>query len=681
MLSEEERQRVFGELTELQRWVPWVGAPSISRQGKIDKVPGNRYTRLSTTNPVHWQDLDVTLSVVQDIAAQPPKSGFGAGLVFTGGIHLNGYTLVGFDVDDAESKFKFPFKTYTEKSPSGKGLRAFAWVASELLDAYRDVTKVVVPHCGHLEIYFGSSPRFLTVTFNGPPVPITALDDKEFEWLEKYLQKAEPEFHRVEIPAGGNVIDLSKVKLDDNHRKLLAGAGPEEIDRSQALHSLLCSLAPKHPAKDLLATIYDHVALWRYCLSHRSNDTDRAMRFAESEVQTAMKHSGSADSLTKLAEVLAKKPQPDPGPEPESTPVIKTPPCLADIIDIEIPPRLYVLDPILPVGEVAELTGFHGIGKSTVGLDIALSVATGRSWCDLPMRPGRTVFFSREDSFNDIMRRIQAWVQATPREDRTAVKRNLSNATVYGREHSNQLRLTVKTGRQCEVDFEGIAKLAEIWKGVSLIVLETATRLHGGDESNEDLARFVDALEEVSNLTGATVLIIRHISKASAQAKGSDSTIGRGGIAFSDAVRSVLTLVKLTKDDLQQRGISLDGLADALGQDVLCVTHAKSNYGPCGEALYFVRAGMVLKQVHPTGTSAYEDRLLNYLRHCEAIEHTGYSLAQLKAACTEHRVPQRSIEPAMEVLTQKGFVTAKLERRANVNRTAWYLNPEKPSLI
>src|SRR3990167_1166234 len=235
-------RKIFKEIKDRPIFVPFKMVWDKKRQ-KNDKIPCNSAHSLSTTNPEHWMTLQEAMDTVaaHNAACSEERHLAGVGIVFTGGITRQGGadTLVGFDFDDVDfEKFEPPFTTYWEKSPSGKGLRAFAWVPSEWAARFVDSLKVQVPNCSHVEVYFGTSPRFLTITGGVMPT------DYATPWINKYtyirqlgpetlkeiaawrgLNKASAAVAKMvapAIPGGGQPVALATLSwLRDGQRPLM----------------------------------------------------------------------------------------------------------------------------------------------------------------------------------------------------------------------------------------------------------------------------------------------------------------------------------------------------------------------------------------------------------------------------------------------------------------------------
>lgn len=349
-------------------------------------------------------------------------------------------------------------------------------------------------------------------------------------------------------------------------------------------------------------------------------------------------------------------------------------PLTLEALHTSIEPRKFAIEPLLPRGVLIELSGAHGISKSTLALDMALHVAAGRRWCGLPTTAGKVVFASREDSHEDILRRVQSLLSAFRPEDRPMIEKAIcENLMFLGREDTKHLSVTMKEFGKCSVRREAIDIIAERCQGASLIVLETASRLHGGDELNEDLAQLAEAFEQIAGRTDAAVMLIRHVGKQAAKDKSVDSYAGRGGGSLSDAARSVLVLVQLDQEEAKKRHIILDGLAASVSRHVIVLTHAKSSYTEPHAPLYFVRLpGPQLKQVFPLDeTNMYSERLLAFMRKEALKGGEAMSAHKLKERCGEAEVPQNKVADVLDRLHNEGRVMKEEIGGRGGKHTVW----------
>lgn len=172
-------------------------------------------------------------------------------------------------------------------------------------------------------------------------------------------------------------------------------------------------------------------------------------------------------------------------------------------------PKNYVLQDVLGEGEFSVLVGLPGTGKSVIATDIAAHVAAGREWHGRPVRQGLVVYVAAERRALT-ERRLAAFrahygVTDAPlavlsgKLDMTA---NLADA----RDLASAVRhLEEESGEDCV-----------------LIVLDTLTRVFGGGDQNatKDMGAFVQAVDELSRLTAAHVMVIHHTPWNEKRGKG-----------------------------------------------------------------------------------------------------------------------------------------------------------------
>lgn len=280
-------EEIFEWLAALDRWVPYKLSFNLRRQ-KFDKIPHNGHHGLSDADPAVWTDLVTAANTVQE---QYGLSG--VGFVMTGGVEFDGWTLVGFDYDDVTDKFKPPIKTYAETSPSKVGVRQFAWVPTEWAAKFQDTLNCTPKNCAHAEIYIGTAPRFLTVTFDKiNDCDIIQLKPKDLQLIESWgmhqREEKKKEVAEPTIDLAGTPVDFAKFLLTPEQKRLLEGAGHPEIDRNKIVMGLIITLLDGGASKpDILATLVKTPTLWAYLMSHRSEKEDKALAFAVEEINRA----------------------------------------------------------------------------------------------------------------------------------------------------------------------------------------------------------------------------------------------------------------------------------------------------------------------------------------------------------------------------------------------------------
>lgn len=268
-------------LRDAPRWAPWAAVWDEQR-GKYDKVPRQPAAPqygLSTVRPERWATFDAAAQAYQ----RDPQALAGLGYCMTGP-----HGLVGIDLDNCLEADGTPaawaaeivaqMASYTEVSPSGRGLRIFVLGA---IDA--DWTN---PDQG-LEVYGGNEPRFLTVTghrLDDAPADVRPADPAALAALAaRYAkERRRAEVIDLNIP---DVLDdfllpaLATLPVPDKVERFLS-AGEADGDRSGVLHAAGVAL---YSAGLDDTTVFSLLATNEYALGvaldHRRQDHDRAMLY------------------------------------------------------------------------------------------------------------------------------------------------------------------------------------------------------------------------------------------------------------------------------------------------------------------------------------------------------------------------------------------------------------------
>lgn len=261
---------------------------------------------------------------------------------------------------------------------------------------------------------------------------------------------------------------------------------------------------------------------------------------------------------------------------------------LADVHTRPEAPQSFVVDKILPAGEVTLLGAHGGAGKSMLSLQAAVCVAAGLPFMGVPVRRGRVLVFSGEDSPKTIRRRLARIFKHYGVDPATAADLVVLDATespvLFG-----ENGITADLAR-LRLDVAEIAP--------SLVIVDNASDAFAGNENDRAQVReFVRILAALVKPIDAAMLLLAHVDKATVKVGGSEGY--SGSTAWHNSARSRLFL-------------TVEGT-------VLTLTHQKSNAGLLAEPLYLMRGadGVLLTGQAPGGSDDRAAVLQLIATHCE----------------------------------------------------------------
>jgi len=254
---------------------------------------------------------------------------------------------------------------------------------------------------------------------------------------------------------------------------------------------------------------------------------------------------------------------------------------------------------VLPLGKVGGFIAGGGVGKTMALLDLFVSVATATPWLrtfSCPS-PGRVLGLMGEEDAEEIHRRSFHVVHGRPRPepgelDPDFIAPACEPPPTYPA--AGDVVVLPLAGVPCallERDAGGNTSETAFLRWLReyvvragpwrLIAFDPLSRFGGPDveKDNAQGTRFIQALESLATLTGATVLFTHHTTKAPGSESGRG---GRGSSSIFDGCRWEATLepqrVKLDDEDTRER----------LGELVV-LSFTKSNYSRKAEPLVLRR--------------------------------------------------------------------------------------------
>ncbi|QWY84399.1 DNA primase/helicase [Mycobacterium phage Knocker] len=205
-----------------------------------------------------------------------------------------------------------------------------------------------------------------------------------------------------------------------------------------------------------------------------------------------------------------------------------------------MPPPEYIIDGLIEHGGLSCVIGPPGMGKSTVALDWACHIATGKNWQGRRTLQTKVLYLPGE-GLSGAVQRLRAWEDA------------------HGLDLSDNLLLgdsIILVKAENEAWGEVAAYIAR--QGIGLVIFDTFARMSSGLEENSatDVGIAVRRFDKLKELTNAGVLVVHHTGKHSPD-------VARGSSALNGALDSELLIRSATWDvsDITDDDGRMDGKA------------------------------------------------------------------------------------------------------------------------
>jgi RecA-family ATPase len=240
------------------------------------------------------------------------------------------------------------------------------------------------------------------------------------------------------------------------------------------------------------------------------------------------------------------------------------------------PPAVDFCLPNFLAGSVGVVAAQAGIGKTSLLLQIAASVATGVPVAGdlLPPPPtiGQVVFLATEDPLAVLQRRAHFLIRslAAQGDGEDMAKRLEDNLQFHSAR--NHLPILLSKGTISE---SGLDRLSMLARNSRLLILDPIRRFHLCDEQDfAQMSLLFGLLTDIAVDTGCSILFSHHVAQPLTAADQDEPIGALGAHAFVNATRWVLNLTDMSRLEAEHRRISPDDR-----RDYVRASFTKSNYG------------------------------------------------------------------------------------------------------
>src|SRR5215217_4277687 len=498
-------------IRDLRQWLCWR---SEERDSKPTKIPYSPITgeRASSTSPETWASYEEAVRAWKEVGYS------GIGFVFTLEDDLCGVDLDGCldpvtgEIEPWAWTIIEELDSYTEVSPSGTGIHIIVRAA---LPEDRN-------RKGRFEAY--DRGRYFTVTGKhraGTPQTIESRQEGLQSVVRRVFGEESANGHTKPVAATESVdnglsdsdVIQKALAASNGARFLRLWNGDTEVYGSHSEADLaLCGMLAFWTGGDAarIETLFRQSGLYRKKWERKDyrNRTITEALNGKTEFYEAPRGVKLADGTERKVEDLRQE---------------EVGRLLSDVEPEEVS---WLWPSWLALGKLALVDGDPGLGKSAVTVDLSARASAGKAFPDgAECEPAGVVLLSAEDGLADTIR---------PRLDAAGAdtSRILALATVPDEKRHDRLLSIPEDLARIE---KGIRRV-----GARLVVVDPLMAFLSGETNShrdQDVRRALAPIAGLAERTGAAVLVIRHLNKASAnnplyRGGGSIGIIGAARIAF-----------------------------------------------------------------------------------------------------------------------------------------------------
>lgn len=160
----------------------------------------------------------------------------------------------------------------------------------------------------------------------------------------------------------------------------------------------------------------------------------------------------------------------------------------------------WVIEDIVPSNSIGMIYGPSGCGKSHIVLSMAAMIANGRNWFDNNTTQGDVLVLAGEGH-----RGLASRLKAIEKEHNLIIDRDKLRVS------SRSIGLDTDSGYS-----QALQAIEALGTPPKVIFIDTLSRhlMESGENSNDDMARFINKLEDIRLTYGCTIILVHHTGKS-----------------------------------------------------------------------------------------------------------------------------------------------------------------------
>ena len=240
---------------------------------------------------------------------------------------------------------------------------------------------------------------------------------------------------------------------------------------------------------------------------------------------------------------------------------------------------------LYPLHALSTVVALGAVGKTSLLIGHACHIAAGKPWNHQSIVQRKVIYFSVEETQEELTRKFCAITQNWSDEERKRVIENLLLVPMLGQD----VRLVTNErgsyqGSGMAERMIGVAHEFDLEDGV--IFLDHMQGFASGDlNSSETATAICREANKIAEKTGAAVVFAAHISKANIKATSIEQGFAVGSLAFENALRQMVGIITMSEEDAKKYGITQDH------RQYSRLEVPKNSYGPSD-------GGIWLRKVH-----------------------------------------------------------------------------------